>query len=406
MDQGPEYDDGVMLRLATVTSRADDTRIAVDECLRALAMALGSAPHAVLCVTSTRHPLASVGSFIARFWPKTAVHGLTSCIGVTDAQGLAEGGLGMLAIADADGAYGSACLPFAGHPRHTAHLAALQAVRHAGRPGVPPAMILLASTPRYEEMVLAGIRDAVGADVPIIGGSAADDTIAGGWSVCAGIDDASEGCAVSAWYPSCRLAWRFNSLYEPTRRTGVVTGARGRLIETIDDQPAARWYDQAIGGLLTDRLAGGGTVLMDTTLHPLGRVACYIAGQPHYQLAHPERITADGGLTTFAEMMIGEEVTVMASSIDALVGSAGRVVTAALNHHDPTDDTALGAFFIYCAGCMLTVRGRMDEVAASVRRALHDAPFLVAHTFGEQGCFPDGANRHGNLMITTVVLRP
>jgi hypothetical protein len=30
-------------------------------------------------------------------------------------------------------------------------------------------------------------------------------------------------------------------------------------------------------------------------------------------------------------------------------------------------------------------------------------PFLGAFTFGEQGCFVGGENRHGNLMIATLV---
>ena len=63
-----------------------------------------------------------------------------------------------------------------------------------------------------------------------------------------------------------------------------------------------------------------------------------------------------------------------------------------------------GAMVIYCAGCMLTVRERMDEVVASLQGALGQQPFLGLFSFGEQGCFLGGENRHGNLMISVLVL--
>jgi hypothetical protein len=52
---------------------------------------------------------------------------------------------------------------------------------------------------------------------------------------------------------------------------------------------------------------------------------------------------------------------------------------------------------------MLTVTDRMDDVASELVEALGGRPFLGTFTFGEQGCFLGGENRHGNLMFSTVV---
>lgn len=57
---------------------------------------------------------------------------------------------------------------------------------------------------------------------------------------------------------------------------------------------------------------------------------------------------------------------------------------------------------IYCGGCMLHVRERMDEVVECVRAAIPGAAFLGAFTFGEQGAIVDNCNRHGNLMISAL----
>jgi hypothetical protein len=45
----------------------------------------------------------------------------------------------------------------------------------------------------------------------------------------------------------------------------------------------------------------------------------------------------------------------------------------------------------------------MDEVVDGLRLELGALPFLGSFTFGEQGCFVGGENRHGNLMILVVV---
>jgi len=63
-----------------------------------------------------------------------------------------------------------------------------------------------------------------------------------------------------------------------------------------------------------------------------------------------------------------------------------------------------GALLIFCAGCMMFASDRMDEAAGKVAEALGGTPYMGAHTFGEQGQFPDGMNRHGNLMFSCLII--
>ncbi len=46
----------------------------------------------------------------------------------------------------------------------------------------------------------------------------------------------------------------------------------------------------------------------------------------------------------------------------------------------------------------------MDDVVGHLNDALDGHPFLGSFTFGEQGCFIGGENRHGNLMISVLLL--
>ena len=52
---------------------------------------------------------------------------------------------------------------------------------------------------------------------------------------------------------------------------------------------------------------------------------------------------------------------------------------------------------------MLAVKDQLETIHASILKKAQGLPFLVAFTFGEQGCFPDGKSRHGNLMISATV---
>ena len=63
-----------------------------------------------------------------------------------------------------------------------------------------------------------------------------------------------------------------------------------------------------------------------------------------------------------------------------------------------------GAIIVYCAGCMLAVKDNLTEVQRAIKAELGNIPFIITFTFGEQGCFIDGSNRHGNLMISAVLI--
>ena len=113
-------------------------------------------------------------------------------------------------------------------------------------------------------------------------------------------------------------------------------------------------------------------------------------------------MTAEGGLTLFSNIEEGDRLTLMTGSVESLVERAGRVTKAAVDAGDFSEEQIVGGLAIYCAGCMLTVEPKMDEVSGFIRQALNDQPFVGVFTFGEQGCFVGNDNAHGNLMISIV----
>ena len=215
----------------------------------------------------------------------------------------------------------------------------------------------------------------------------------------------SDAVTVTAMFPSSDVLWGFHSGYEPTDKRGTVSKAEGRTLLEIDGRPAAQVYNEWSGGKYSDVVSSGGNVLARTTLHPLAREVGKVGGVPYYQLSHPDAVTEQGALSLFTDIAEGDDIVFMEGTEDSLVSRAGRVAAAALDTYDANVDDIAGALVVYCAGCMLTVQARMDEVVAGLREALPGVPFLGLFTFGEQGCFVGGENRHGNLMISVLLFR-
>lgn len=396
------------MEIATSTTVVADSRQAAVEAYDALLGRLGGPPSLLVVYPTVGHDIGALAAALRERAGDVPMHGATSCRGVMSEAGFvgaAGVALGLLGIRDLEGDYGVAARDLADDPRAAGRSVALAAIAAAGRDGELPALVWLAAEPGSEEAVIAGIQDVLGPDIPIAGGSAADDAVAGQWQEIANGEALRGAVVVTAMYPSTSIHVAFHGGYSPGERSGVATRVDGRTLHTIDDRPAAEVYDEWTGGVIADVLGRGGNVLRSTTLHPLGRVAGEYGDQPFHRLSHPDSVTADGALTLFTEIGAGERLIQMVGTREGLVARAGRVARAAMRAGDLELGELAGALVVHCAGCMLAVHDEIGRVAADIARELGGKPFLGAFTFGEQGCFVDRRSHHGNLMIAVVVFR-
>jgi hypothetical protein len=200
------------------------------------------------------------------------LHGATSCLGAMTHAGVTEG-VAAFAIRDPDGAYGTALRAFEGDPEAASCRAVAEALAAAGRPGEQPDLVWVSATPGHEELVLTGIESIVGRDVPIIGGSAADNSVAGDWFVFGHELETDDGVVVSVLFPSRRISFAYQNGYSPTACSGVVTRASGRTIHEIDGAPALDVYSAWTDGAVSKPGPGEAEVaiLSQSTFWPLGR---------------------------------------------------------------------------------------------------------------------------------------
>ena len=395
------------MRVATAQHQDPDPARATREAYAALVRELGGAPHWLFVQTSVHHDREALRRALAALDPP-ALHGSSSCLGVMTRAGavLAGPSLALFGVRDEAGSFGvGAATPDAAEssPAVIAGLALDRAIAAAGRHGEVPTLVWLTAAPGHEEACIAGLEAMLGPDVPIVGGSAADDAVAGGWYQLTRDATYNDAVVVSAWFPSGRVVSAFQSGYTPTTTRGQVTRASGRTLHEIDGQPAATVYNTWTGGAIAAAMREGGGILGDTSLHPLGRRVGEVGGVPYYRLAHPATVHPDGSIDLFADITEGDELVLMEGDVEALLSRAGRVAIDARALADLGPDDVAGALVIFCAGCMLTVRDRIDRVVTGLADSLGRAPFLGCFTFGEQGCFVGGENRHGNLMISVTV---
>lgn len=332
------------------------------------------------------------------------LHGATSCLGAMSNAGPTNG-LAVFAIEDVDGAYGTALVAFGDSPKEAAAQATRKALEAADRLGERPDLVWVSATPGVEEDILAGIEGVIGTDTPIIGGSAADNSVSGEWFVFDATAQASAGVAVSVLFPSTPISFAYQSGYSPTDKSGIVTKCASRRLHELDNRPALDVYSEWTGGSVAriDGSEDSRAILSESTLWPLGRETSQVGDVPFFLLAHPAVAHQTGSIDLFANVAEGERLFLMNGTQESLIERAGRVAALARTTSPQPDRDIAGALMIYCGGCMLSVRDRLSEVAAGVDAALDGAPFLGAFTFGEQGALLRAGNRHGNLMISCVI---
>jgi hypothetical protein len=317
-------------------------------------------------------------------------------------QAEAKAQIVIFGINDPYGSYGVGIADVSSNssPETAAQIALTQAISSSPKPYETPAMIWSIMTPGQEESLINGFADIVGPHVPVFGGSSADNDVSGKWQQGSHSHDGNSSVVVATLQPSSAIGYSYSSGYEPTDITLVAEGCSSRIVSKFDGKTAAQRYNQLTHGAIEHALLGG-NVLGNTTLFPLGRAISNTIGIPEYLLSHPDSVTEKGELTLFSHIDEGQPLTLMTGSVDGLVQRAWVVAQNAIDLL-PEGSECAGVLMIYCGGCMLTIGDNVSQMQHYLSSALPNLPICAAYTFGEQGAFLDGRNRHGNLMISAV----
>ena len=311
--------------------------------------------------------------------------------------------LGLFGIYDPQGDFGISLRRIEQKPQQTGAEAVRASLKNAGRPGESPQFIWINSTPGYEEDILTGIESVLGPNIPVLGGSAADNNIAGNWSVLANGTNSRQAVVVSSIFSSAETAFSLHSGHSPTSCIGVATKTKGRILQEIDGHPAATVYNEWTDGCIKPILPQGGNVLALTNSYPLARFKQNLGKVPLYVLSHPGKVFSDHSISLFTDMQNNDNIILMSGNRKSLVNRPSQVLESILTNHDYQADQIQGALIVFCAGSMLAIRDSLESVQDKIKSLLGEIPFLTIFTFGEQGCLTPGSNYHGNLMVSAIL---
>jgi hypothetical protein len=325
---------------------------------------------------------------------RVPVFGNTSFTGVITPEGFVGGDkpfIGAMALCDPDLTIGVAALPKDGCSIARGKELARAAKKAAGRDDAPD-YFYMAASPAEEEFYAEGIAEEIGR-VPFFGGSAADNTIEGGWKLYAEEQCFADGCVAAFFYGGPKMANLFTGAYHETEDFGVITKIKGnRTLCEIDGVPALKKYQEWRG--LPDEAVLGGNLLGTSVVSPLGvkdRLGKLVA------IRHP--MFGNDDLSINVGNNLAEKTTIirMEASVDELITSAGATLKALI---DKTPGKITAFHLVHCGGRRAAIGDRIGEVAAGLKEAAGDIPFLAEFTFGEYGVERDDVNACGGLMLS------
>lgn len=280
-----------------------------------------------------------------------------------------------------------------GEPREIGKRLAREAIKKAGVKKVPSYFYMVAS-PKEEEEYLKGIQDVIGR-VPMFGGSAADNTVEGKWSIF--VDDKvfSDGCAVCFFFSNNECKTAYTGAYQETENIGIITKVEGkRKLVEIDGVPAVKKYAEWTGKSVEQLM--GANLLTETICAPLGvkdTLGDVVA------VRHPMFANDDLSMNVGNNMCEGTAVMQLSGSVDGLL-KANTDTIVELNQSMKKE--IAGYFLVHCGGRRLGIAlaNREEEIYDSIKRAAGNKPFLVVFTFGEYGYRNHSANTCGGLSLS------
>lgn len=354
----------------------------------------GIAPKIGLLFNSVGYDQKKFMEGIKSVMPNTDVIGCTTSAGilVSDGYMIDEAGTAeMLTLDDEDmtvACYGMAKKKSA---RETGREVAIKALEKAGLDYAPDYFFMSAS-PAEEEEYIKGIQDVIGR-VPCFGGSAADNTVEGKWSIFYNDTIFNDGVVAAFFYTAKDIATVYTGAYNETKDMGIITKLNNvRVLAEIDGEPALDKYKKWRG--LKDEDVNGGNLLVTTITSPLGvkdRLGNLTA------IRHPMNGNEDKSMNIGANLAEGTAVIRMEATVDELINSTGKTLKE-LKKKCPN----AGAYLlIHCGGRRLGIGDRMNEVYEQLKKEAGDVPFITVFTFGEYGYTADDqTNTTGGLMLS------
>src|SRR5574344_2129321 len=257
-----------------------------------------------------------------------------------------------------------------------------------------PDYFFMVCSPAEEEFYLKGIEDVIGR-VPVFGGSAADNTVEGKWSVFCDDKVFADGCAIAFFYTDGYMKNLYDGAYTETTNSGIITKIKGnRTLVEIDGVPAGKKYAEWTGKNL-DAIKGGNLLAASVfaplaVKDPIGSITA---------IRHPMFLNDDLSLNIGANLAINTAVIQMSATPASMVEANPKTIKKlnSLMEEEPQS-----YFLVHCGGRRLgmAIEKVEDQIYPTVKAVTGDKEFLMVFTFGEYGTNDHSANTVSGLSLS------
>lgn len=279
-------------------------------------------------------------------------------------------------------------------PREIGRRIAKEAVAKQPDKTRKPDYFFMSASPANEEEYIKGVQDVIGC-VPVFGGSAADNTVEGKWSILNSGESFSDGCAIAIFYTESEMKNLYTGAYKETSDAGIITKVSGsRTLVEIDHEPALKKYAEWTGKDLNSLM--GGNLLTETITAPLGvknTIGRTIA------VRHPMFGNDDLSMDIGADLAVNTAVIALSNTPEGILNANAETV-AELNKLMNTE--ADSYFLVHCGGRRLglAIANIEDRIYPEIKKAIPDKEFLMVFTFGEYGRCEHSDNTVGGLSLS------
>ena len=331
----------------------------------------------------------------------TPIIGCTSSGGIMVPDGYItseDGFAGMMSLDDEHLTIGVACKEAGKDPRAIGRKVAIEAVENASSSRAPAYFYMIAS-PKEEEEYLMGIQDVIGR-IPVFGGSAADDNVAGDWKIICNDKIIDDGVAVAFFYTDNEIATTFTGGYKETKNMGLITEVKNhRNLVSIDGISALKKYAQWCK--VTPSSLKGINLLKASVTKPLGIKDplgnLTVIRHPMFGNDNGTRTVEDDTITLGNKVVENTAIIQLEASMNSLINSASDAIRN-VKRKLYTDPAAYILF--YDGARRMVLDNEIDEVYRLVLKETRGVPFIMPFTFGEYGYEEHSANICGGLMLS------
>lgn len=279
-------------------------------------------------------------------------------------------------------------------PREVGRRVARDAISKVKGADVEPDFFFMSASPANEEEYLEGIQDVIG-NVPVFGGSAADNTVEGKWSILNDGEAFADGLTIAIFYTKGEMKNLYTGAYHETNNVGVITKVRDeRTLVEIDHEPALKKYAEWTGKSVESLM--GNNLLTETICAPLG------VKDPIGKVTavrHPMFGNDDLSMNIGANLAENTAVIELSNTPEGILKANEETIN---NLNKLMVSEANSYFLVHCGGRRLGLALSQieDKIYPEVKKVIPNKEFLMVFTFGEYGMGDHSSNTVGGLSLS------